>query len=222
MKWLLSLALALLPATAFAQVITGTPRTIDGDTLDMDGFRIRLQGIDAPEAAQTCQREGTAWQCGQEAKALLATLIGEGPIDCEQKGWDDFGRIVAVCNAGRIDLADELAKSGMVVALPQYSTAYVDSETLARDNRIGIWASEFQMPAEYRAAHGHKDRRPDPPATAERTGPRSQPRASVYYRNCNEARAAGAAPLYRGEPGYRVEMDGDGDGVACEPYRGRR
>jgi len=42
---------------------------------------------------------------------------------------------------------------------------------------------------------------------------------SVYYPNCSAARAAGAAPISRGEPGYREEMDGDGDGVACEPYR---
>jgi hypothetical protein len=46
--------------------------------------------------------------------------------------------------------------------------------------------------------------------------------ASVYYSGCNEVRAAGAAPLLIGEPGYRPEMDGDDDGIACEPYRGRR
>ncbi len=39
------------------------------------------------------------------------------------------------------------------------------------------------------------------------------------YRGCNEARAAGAAPLYRGQPGYGAHMDGDNDGIACEPVR---
>ena len=43
----------------------------------------------------------------------------------------------------------------------------------------------------------------------------------TYYPNCSAARAAGAAPIYRGEPGYREGMDGDNDGIACEPYRGR-
>ena len=43
----------------------------------------------------------------------------------------------------------------------------------------------------------------------------------VYYAGCQEARAAGAAPIYRGQPGYRPEMDGDDDGIACEPYRGQ-
>lgn len=41
---------------------------------------------------------------------------------------------------------------------------------------------------------------------------------SAYYRNCDAARAAGVAPIYRGAPGYRPEMDGDDDGIACEPY----
>lgn len=45
---------------------------------------------------------------------------------------------------------------------------------------------------------------------------------SAYYRNCDAARAAGAAPIYRGEPGYRAALDRDGDGIACEPWRGRR
>ena len=40
--------------------------------------------------------------------------------------------------------------------------------------------------------------------------------SSAYYRNCAAARAAGAAPLHVGEPGYRSGLDGDSDGVACE------
>lgn len=43
--------------------------------------------------------------------------------------------------------------------------------------------------------------------------------AEPYYKNCAEARAAGAAPIYEGEPGYRSELDRDGDGIACEPKR---
>ena len=40
----------------------------------------------------------------------------------------------------------------------------------------------------------------------------------VSYRNCAAARAAGAAPLYRGQPGYTAHLDRDNDGIACEPY----
>ncbi len=45
--------------------------------------------------------------------------------------------------------------------------------------------------------------------------------SSVYYRRCADARAAGAAPIYAGEPGYREGLDADGDGIACEPYHPR-
>jgi Excalibur calcium-binding domain len=43
--------------------------------------------------------------------------------------------------------------------------------------------------------------------------------SSVHYSGCKEVRALGKAPLYAGEPGYSEDMDGDGDGIACEPHR---
>jgi hypothetical protein len=49
-------------------------------------------------------------------------------------------------------------------------------------------------------------RQPPPPAAP----------AAVTYKNCDEAKAAGAAPIRRGEPGYRPSLDRDGDGVACD------
>lgn len=53
------------------------------------------------------------------------------------------------------------------------------------------------------------------PATAE---PATEPPApvEVYYANCAAVRAAGAAPLHQGDPGYRAGLDRDGDGLACE------
>ena len=49
-----------------------------------------------------------------------------------------------------------------------------------------------------------------------RTTPPPAPPAEVYYANCAAVRAAGKAPLYVGQPGYRAGLDRDGDGVACE------
>jgi hypothetical protein len=40
--------------------------------------------------------------------------------------------------------------------------------------------------------------------------------SNVYYPNCKAACAAGAAPIYRGQPGYRAALDRDDDGIACE------
>jgi hypothetical protein len=58
-----------------------------------------------------------------------------------------------------------------------------------------------------------------PPALSMSSEERERIETSVYYSGCNEVRAAGKAPIYAGEPGYRSEMDGDSDGIACEPYR---
>jgi hypothetical protein len=57
-----------------------------------------------------------------------------------------------------------------------------------------------------------------PPASQARPlGALSTPSSgSAYYANCSEARAAGAAPIRAGEPGYASHLDRDGDGVACE------
>jgi Excalibur calcium-binding domain len=57
-------------------------------------------------------------------------------------------------------------------------------------------------------------------AAAEQAEQVQQVERSVYYAGCNEVRALGKDPLYRGDPGYREGMDGDNDGIACEPYRG--
>ena len=58
--------LCLLATPALADV-TGPARVIDGDTLEVQGERIRLHGIDAPEIRQLCRLDGKPWQCGKEA-----------------------------------------------------------------------------------------------------------------------------------------------------------
>jgi endonuclease YncB( thermonuclease family) len=225
MRHLLAAAILLVPASAPAQSLSGTVRAVDGDTLVMTGTRIRLFGIDAPEAAQTCNRAGEAWACGTDASAVLAELVAGRQVSCIQRDRDDYGRAVATCAVGRIDLGAAMVGAGYAIAYRRYSDAYLADETRARALGIGLWASQFDDPAAWRIAHGDT-----PPERRAASEPREDPGAwgastsgpaAVYYRNCSEARAAGAAPLRRGEPGYRPQMDGDNDGVACEPYRGR-
>lgn len=58
--------------------------------------------------------------------------------------------------------------------------------------------------------HCHRGNGGSPPP------PQRAVNGSVYYPNCASARAAGAAPIYQGEPGYGRHLDRDGDGKACE------
>lgn len=209
-----------------AQIIYGNPDVVDGDTLDFGGERVRLFGIDAPERAQTCNRNGEAWACGEDAKTMLQALVANNRVSCRQRDTDKYGRSVAVCTVDRLDLSDALARAGYAIALDQFSADYVPAAQSAKAVQLGIWSGEFQAPADFRAndpghraevANMERQLQRERAQAAAPYRPSSPARSGVYFRNCREAWAAGAAPLRRGQPGYRIEMDGDGDGVACEP-----
>lgn len=90
--------------TAPRDTMAGGARIIDGDTLDLDGTRIRLYGIDAPESAQTCRHGARSWACGTEATRALAGMIGNRPLTCEARDTDRYGRTAATCEAGGVSI----------------------------------------------------------------------------------------------------------------------
>ena len=206
----------------------GQARAIDGDTFAFGDEMIRIHGIDAVEATQTCERYGEVWPCGEEATQLMRDLLLRDQLQCQRRDLDHFGRLVATCRAGRVDIGATMVAAGFAVALPQYSDSYIAAEERARTNGVGIWSGSFQMPSDYRAANtDFEEPRPTSRRVEERSAhtympPQQSQARDIFYRNCDAARAAGAAPLHRGHPGYRPPLDADGDGVACEPYRGRR
>lgn len=65
-------------------------------------------------------------------------------------------------------------------------------------------------------ADAQRSRRSQPIRAKSVKVPQVRQASSVYYKNCAAARAAGAAPVYRGEPGYARHLDRDNDGVGCE------
>jgi endonuclease YncB( thermonuclease family) len=124
MKFLAALLLLTSPVFAASDVesISGTPRIVDGDTLVIDGTRIRLHGIDAPEARQTCQRDGLDWLCGQEASKALREYVGEADLRCERLDTDRYGRMVAKCfMPDGTDLGEWMVSSGWALAYRRYS-----------------------------------------------------------------------------------------------------
>ena len=61
----------------------------------------------------------------------------------------------------------------------------------------------------------------EPLRPTDQAAPPDATETSVTYAGCDEVRRLGKAPLYAGQPGYRIGMDGDRDGIACEPHRPR-
>jgi len=139
----------LLPLSAFAAT-SGPARVIDGDTIDISGQRIRLHGIDTPEAKQACQHDGATWLCGVAATKALRELIGGAQVTCIQRDKDRYGRIVAVCHANSIDLNAAMVRSGMALAYRKYSNDYIGQEASAKTAGRGLWAGEFVPPWDWR------------------------------------------------------------------------
>lgn len=80
--------------------ITGKAVVVDGDTLRINGSRIRLHGIDAPESDQQCEdATGESYPCGRRATAALRSAVSGERVNCERRTVDRYGRIVAVCYA---------------------------------------------------------------------------------------------------------------------------
>lgn len=140
----------LIASSLQAQDISGIPQITDGDTIKIAGQRIRLHGIDAPEARQTCHRAGEKYACGSEATKALTALIDGQSVTCRTVDIDRYKRIVAKCYLGRRDINEWMVREGWAVAYRKYSTDYVAVEEAARVFKVGLWAGEFMRPWEWR------------------------------------------------------------------------
>jgi endonuclease YncB( thermonuclease family) len=137
---------------AAESLIQGRASVIDGDTLDIQRTRIRLHGVDAPEAAQTCRdAHGKDWRCGQRAALALAERLGSAPVRCEPLDRDAYGRTVARCSSSGVDINAWLVENGWAVAYRSFSRAYEAQEMTARAGRRGIWQGTFTTPERFRA-----------------------------------------------------------------------
>ena len=86
----------------------------------------RLHGIDAPESSQTClDAAGRIWRCGQRAALALQDLIGRRTVTCDERDVDRYGRVVAACLVGDVDINEWLVAQGLALAYRRYSRDYV-------------------------------------------------------------------------------------------------
>jgi endonuclease YncB( thermonuclease family) len=131
------------------EILTGRPEIIDGDSLRLSGREVRLAGIDAPEIKQDCERAGRNYPCGRDARRALVTSIGNNDIICQVKGLDRYGRSLAKCTRDGRDLGAELVSRGFAIAYGDYDS----EEAQARHARLGVWAGNFERPADWRRRH---------------------------------------------------------------------
>jgi len=138
---------------ACAEDTVGQARVIDGDTIEIMGAKIRLEGIDAPERAQACSSNGVPWACGAASSAWLAEFLAGREIACVEKGRDRYGRLLATCFVGGENLNDRIVREGWALDFRRYTHSYVEAEEEAKRKGMGVWRGEFELPWEWRRQH---------------------------------------------------------------------
>jgi endonuclease YncB( thermonuclease family) len=144
------IALAVMVAALFNrqsdELVTGKARAIDGDSLVVEGREMRLKGIDAPEAQQTCHLAGQTMPCGRQASAALQRWLNRGVVLCTGNETDRYGRLLVVCRVNGTDINADLVRNGFAVDYGLYPA----EEREARAQYRGLWAGEFERPETYR------------------------------------------------------------------------
>ena len=124
----------------YGKEFTGVPDTIDASTIRIGNVTIRLHGIDAPAAKQTCKRtDGKPWRCGWEATMALANIVGEHWVTCRPERSGAAHPVAAVCRAGVLDINEWMVRNGWAEASPRLARGYGDAEREAMTARRGIW-----------------------------------------------------------------------------------
>ena len=150
-KFLLAMAMLLLPAMAHATDITGVPKIREGDQVTIGSSRIRLGGIDAPSVDQLClSKIGDRWTCGVAARDELIKYTDKKVWSCHVERVDRRGRNVARCTVDGEDIQKWLVKRGWAMSFTRRSHDYDADEKAAREAKAGMWQGAFIAPWDWR------------------------------------------------------------------------
>ena len=139
--------------------ISGPAYVVDGDTIKINGKKIRLSGIDAPEIKQKCKKPFIKimffnfqkdYYCGQLSKNKLTKKIGNKSVKCILLGKDRYKRYLAQCFKGNINLNKWMVRNGYAVAYRRYSKLYISDENFAKEEKLGLWKGTFVKPEKWR------------------------------------------------------------------------
>lgn len=130
--------------------LTGKARVVDGDEMEIDGQRIRLHGIDAPDLDQTCTgRKGDVAHCGRLAAQALTRLLGGQAVTCKAVARDEKGRLLATCTFGPFSINEQMVLDGWALADPKDGEPYRRAQAFAEARKEGLWRLTFTAPWEW-------------------------------------------------------------------------
>ncbi|MEP4554592.1 MAG: thermonuclease family protein [Tateyamaria sp.] len=146
-----AIVLAFMPVSGIADIM-GVVHVIDADTIDVGEIRIRLHAIDAPEQDQNCTTEhGVAFACGAWATDQVVARFAGQYAKCSATDIDKYGRTVATCDVGGVDMGREIVSLGWAFAYRRYGMDYDLDEVTADAADRGLHGFHVQSPAQFRA-----------------------------------------------------------------------
>jgi endonuclease YncB( thermonuclease family) len=195
--------------------LVGQASVMDADTIEIQGRRLRLIGIDAPESAQWCvDGIGDLYPCGRNAAFALDDFIRGSVVRCEVKDQDRYGRDLAICYKGQTDLNEAMVRAGLALAYRRYDRRYVPQEDEARSEGRGLWQGPFIAPWDWR--RGQRLGKNEAYAASFTL---SDPLPSCAASDCDcsdfETQIE-AQRVLESEKGDPHNLDRNGDGIACE------
>jgi endonuclease YncB( thermonuclease family) len=136
---------AALPLAEAAE-LRGTPQVLAGDLIQLQGRRLRLAGIDAPELGQRCALKARLYDCGEVARTALLDLTAGTEVRCRPLGPGPAGSTMARCFAAGYDLSEGMVYTGWALAEPAAAGRYGAVQEQAQSARRGLWRGRFVAP----------------------------------------------------------------------------
>ena len=141
------------------KIISGIAKVTDGDTIRIEGKKIRFFGIDAPEKKQKCRKPWLTisfltfnkdYPCGEISTLKLKKKINDKFVTCKSTNLDRYKRFIAECFKNKTNINKWMVRNGYAVAYRKYSKKFVSQEIFAKKEKLGLWSGTFTMPWDYR------------------------------------------------------------------------
>lgn len=130
---------------------TRRARALTGDTLRIGNALVAIDGVEAPEITQVCERGDDQWPCGKAARDALDRMVRGRSVSCRITGEREAGIKTGVCATGEADLADKLIEDGMAFSTGFFFwTHRAGLERKARAEKNGLWAGDPERPQAWR------------------------------------------------------------------------
>lgn len=184
--------------------------TLDKATDQLEGLGFEVEAVDTADGKSILVKKN--WQVTTQDPAEGASVAKGSTVRLGVRNAADK----AAEEKAAADKAAAEKAAAEKAAAEKAAAEKAAAEKAAADQAAAQLAAEQaaaqKAAAEQAAAQQAAKPAPAPVAPA----PAAPAPAAVYFGSCAEAKAAGAAPLFAGQAGYRPALDRDKDGVACE------